>query len=200
MRNSPSTLIEITGQTFGWWTVIERVPNRWGKVHYRCRCRCGIEKEVGAQQLRQGKSKSCGCYGMRRTPAPRPDIHGKAWSEEEKTKLRIYYGINGNRGVRKLINRTPQAINTMAKKLGIRVGHHICPRRDLWSERELERLKLLYPQGGIRACRGKFPFRTDTSIKWKANEIGLKVEGNNRGLGKSVPRDSINDGNASLAA
>lgn len=176
MRKSPSTLIDISGRRFGWWTVVERAPNRYGKAYYKCRCRCGFEKEVGSQQLRQGRSNSCGCYGMRRSVKPRTEQHGKAWSKEEKELLRTYYPINGKRGLKRLLQRSPEAINTMAKKLGVKVGHSICPRSDIWGKRELQRLKELYPKGGIAACRGKFPLRTEGAIMRKAYELKLRTK------------------------
>lgn len=189
MRKTPTTFIDITGQKFGWWTVLERVPNRYGKAYFKCRCRCGTEREVGAQQLRQKKSESCGCFGMRRTPAPRPDIHGKRWSDKEKEILRIYIPINGTRGCIKLLNRTEEAIKAACMRYDIRVGRPICPRKDIWSEIEIERLKKLYTEGGIRACRGKFPFRTESAIKWKAAS-GLKLKVRNA---KSSPRNRLNN-------
>ena len=54
----------MTGQTFGKWTVLREeegrlkgTPRRW-----ICRCECGKEKSVATRDLRDGRSKSCGCY------------------------------------------------------------------------------------------------------------------------------------------
>lgn len=42
------------------WTVLERI-SRNSRVYYLCECECGTKKEVRADHLKAGKSKSCGC-------------------------------------------------------------------------------------------------------------------------------------------
>lgn len=55
-------LNDLTGQTFGELTVIERAPNRRiDETYWRCRCSCGKELDVCAAHLRSGKTLSCGC-------------------------------------------------------------------------------------------------------------------------------------------
>lgn len=51
-------LIDMTGQRFGRWTVLEHA----GGTRWLCRCDCGTEKPVSGDTLRSGRSKSCGCY------------------------------------------------------------------------------------------------------------------------------------------
>lgn len=65
-------LIDLTGQRFGRWTVIRR----WGTKRYKyngetctvplwlCKCDCGVEAVVNGSNLRNGKSKSCGCLHL----------------------------------------------------------------------------------------------------------------------------------------
>ena len=52
---------DLTGQTFGNLTVLERAENRHGRTVWRCRCSCGNETVVSAHDLRAGHTKSCGC-------------------------------------------------------------------------------------------------------------------------------------------
>ena len=53
---------DLTGKQFGKWTVLKVLPERKNKlVIYECQCECGIVKEVMAQNLVNGSSKSCGC-------------------------------------------------------------------------------------------------------------------------------------------
>ena len=61
-----SKLIDITGQDFGYWHVIERAPNRaGGRAYWKCKCTaCGTEKEVASSHLRSGRSTNCGCIRM----------------------------------------------------------------------------------------------------------------------------------------
>lgn len=58
--------MDLTGQKFGRWTVIERsIPryNKKGGVEgmWRCVCDCGTQRIVLQASLINGKSKSCGC-------------------------------------------------------------------------------------------------------------------------------------------
>ncbi len=57
--------IDLTGQTFGRWTVLTRAGStKNGRAAWLCRCVCGTEKIVAAGCLRDGKSKSCGCLNL----------------------------------------------------------------------------------------------------------------------------------------
>ena len=53
---------DLTGKRFGRWTVLHRVPNQNNCTTWRCRCDCGTERDVFANSLLNGTSKSCGCY------------------------------------------------------------------------------------------------------------------------------------------
>lgn len=70
-------LIDLTGQRFGRWTVIEKDPesHRCRTIHpyidkptlstfskWRCRCDCGTERSVIGINLTSGRSRSCGCW------------------------------------------------------------------------------------------------------------------------------------------
>lgn len=58
-----SRLIDLTGQQFGYLTVIKNIPLD-GRVTYSkwlCRCICGNEKEVRGNRLKNGETRSCGC-------------------------------------------------------------------------------------------------------------------------------------------
>src|ERR1700761_5630280 len=57
------SIIDLTGQKFGRWTVIEMCVNyKRGKTMWVCRCDCGVERAVKGDSLRSGVSSSCGCY------------------------------------------------------------------------------------------------------------------------------------------
>lgn len=53
--------IDITGQRFGRYTVVERSPDRGCEVYWKCECDCGTTREVRGRTLTSGASKSCGC-------------------------------------------------------------------------------------------------------------------------------------------
>jgi len=65
------TWIDLTGQTFGRWTVLEFK----GQAKWLCRCSCGTEKVVGGSSLRRGNSTSCGCF-QREDVSRRTRTHG----------------------------------------------------------------------------------------------------------------------------
>ena len=54
--------IDLTGKTFGRWTVISFscIQNR--KTMWLCQCSCGSTRLVDGYFLRNGRSKSCGCH------------------------------------------------------------------------------------------------------------------------------------------
>ena len=55
--------IDLSGQIFGKWTVLEKTNNRdaSGGVLWKCQCECGTIKEVSGNSLRRGKNTGCGC-------------------------------------------------------------------------------------------------------------------------------------------
>ena len=56
-------LIDLTGQKFDFYTVIERGENKPGRTSsaWKCRCICGTERTIRSDILRSGKANSCGC-------------------------------------------------------------------------------------------------------------------------------------------
>lgn len=58
-----SNEIDLTGRTFGYWTVLKKsnkkTKNR--STYWYCRCICGTEKDVNGSNLRNGTSTNCGC-------------------------------------------------------------------------------------------------------------------------------------------
>lgn len=68
--------IDLIGRRFVRWTVIGLGRSTGTKRFWLCRCDCGTEKEVQGDNLRDGKTKSCGClnlekltsHGMSNTP------------------------------------------------------------------------------------------------------------------------------------
>jgi hypothetical protein len=52
----------LLGQTFNRLTVIDGPIIKNKKTYWVCKCACGNIKEVRADQLKSGTTKSCGCY------------------------------------------------------------------------------------------------------------------------------------------
>lgn len=62
-----SNVVDETGNTYGYLTVIERAENsKDGRARWKCRCKCGNEVIVLGKHLRSGNTKSCGCYQKER--------------------------------------------------------------------------------------------------------------------------------------
>ncbi len=59
--------IDMTGATFGAWTVIRQGPHRLKRITWVCRCICGVIKNVEGVSLRDGDSRSCGCVAQENT-------------------------------------------------------------------------------------------------------------------------------------
>lgn len=59
-------LRDLTGQRYGRLKVIGRVPNRNGKVVWKCRCDCGGTAVCQTFSLIFGDTTSCGCYRRER--------------------------------------------------------------------------------------------------------------------------------------
>lgn len=58
---------DLTGQHFGSWTVIERVPTRYGNTAFwLCRCQCGTLFDIPGATLRNGESLGCKYCNSRR--------------------------------------------------------------------------------------------------------------------------------------
>lgn len=57
---------DLTGRQFGRWLVLKRAPNKNGEVYWTCQCQCEKKtiRNVNAKRLKDGTSKSCGCYSL----------------------------------------------------------------------------------------------------------------------------------------
>ena len=75
--------VDLTGQRFGRLTVIKRVENNGKKVMWLCRCDCGNETTVFSGYLRNGDTKSCGCFNIDR-------IRERRFKHGESRKTRLY--------------------------------------------------------------------------------------------------------------
>ena len=84
-----SRIVDLTGNRYGRLAVIERADDRVQnngrhRVMWKCRCDCGNEIDVLGDNLKRGRTTSCGCY-MSEAISKSRTTHG-----ETNTKL---YGI-----------------------------------------------------------------------------------------------------------
>lgn len=93
---------DLTGKTFGYWTVIKldhteqlyfNGKKNGLRYYYLCHCKCGVEKIVIAQSLLKGTSKSCGCYSFSdEVNAKRAETH-KTHGYSRTRLYKIWIGI-----------------------------------------------------------------------------------------------------------
>ena len=78
--------IDLTGQQFGLWRVLEKTEERTssGDVKWLCECSCEqhTQKIISAHSLRSGRSKSCGCISKKSIK----DISGEIYGNLEVLK------------------------------------------------------------------------------------------------------------------
>lgn len=59
--------IDLTGQKFGRLTVLERAENKGRTTMWFCKCECGNQTNVCGNDLKRGRTISCGCYRSEKT-------------------------------------------------------------------------------------------------------------------------------------
>lgn len=62
IQNLSNRAIDLTGQTFGHLTVLEKGQGKvQGVLYWKCQCSCGAVVNVPSRNLREGRTISCGC-------------------------------------------------------------------------------------------------------------------------------------------
>jgi len=85
--------IDLTGQTFGRFTVISFAHvGKDGHSHWLCQCNCGNQLTVGYSGLKQGITLSCGCL-RKETTALTSFKHGDSKVGKRKRLYRIWMGL-----------------------------------------------------------------------------------------------------------
>lgn len=84
--------VDLTGQKFNRWVVIERIGYRSGQTLWLCECECGKRAVVGGGNLRKGISKSCGCW-KREVMVKRNYRHGHALRTKVSPEYRSWYAM-----------------------------------------------------------------------------------------------------------
>lgn len=80
---------DLTGRTFGQWTVLRREPHPTrSEVYWLCRCACGDEYQVRGTDLRSGRSTRCQLCQRRaateaRKGVPLIDMKGQVFGKWE---------------------------------------------------------------------------------------------------------------------
>jgi hypothetical protein len=72
------------GEKFNYWTILSlsNFESKKGERYYKCQCECGTIKDVRAHHIKNGNSKSCGCF-VKKTMSKlkRIDIEGQKFGK-----------------------------------------------------------------------------------------------------------------------
>lgn len=110
-------IVDITGEKFGRWTALFlSSKDEYSSARWMCICECGTKREVYGSNLRNGKSKSCGCL-----------------AREKQSRMKNKHGLYGTKFYSKwasMISRCTNPNNRSFKDYGGR-GISVC---DDWME------------------------------------------------------------------
>lgn len=127
-------LIDLIGKNFGYLTVIER-DFEYQKIHnnkvpyWRCKCKCGNIVTISGANLRNGHTKSCGCFQKEQTSkAKTKDLTGKVFGyltvierepvlEKESLREGARWRCKCKCGIEKIIH-SAELINGKTKSCG----------------------------------------------------------------------------------
>lgn len=85
--------LNLSGERFGNLIAVKSMgSNSNGNSMWLCKCDCGNESIVNSQNLKSGKTKSCGCLKSLAT-ASRNRINAKGWNTHHSRIYRIYWGM-----------------------------------------------------------------------------------------------------------
>lgn len=62
IKNKMGKVINIVGNIYGRYTVLNRAESKNTATMWNCRCECGTIKIVGGSCLKKGHTVSCGCF------------------------------------------------------------------------------------------------------------------------------------------
>lgn len=125
-------IIDLTGKKFFHMTVLEIGDRgRDGKIRWRCRCDCGIEKIICSNDLKRGRHKTCGCR-LRDISTP------YRYTKRGYVFVRVPHQNSDSRGY------VSEHVLVMSKKLGRKIEktefvHH---KNGIKSDNRVENLEL----------------------------------------------------------
>ena len=134
---------------FGRWTILREF--RKGRfLYYHCRCDCGTVRDVKANSIRTGRSKSCGCL--------RRDSAKKVIHRNSKTRIETNAAFNTNFDI--IERKVPNKNN----KSGHR-GIYYEPKKGLWKASIYVQKKCIY-LGGYHDIRDAIRAREEAEKQY----------------------------------
>ena len=188
--------MDLTGHTYGRWTVISYDGKKGVTQQWDCRCECGIKRVVSGCSLKGGGSKSCGCLMIDKL-IKRTD-HGMSNSVEYRcyagmkarcnNKQDIRYKNYGGRGIA-VCDRWVSSFDRFFEDMGYRpTPQHSIDRIDnnkgyypdncRWATRSQQGTNRRVPKNNTSGVKGVG--RTKLDPKWYAR---ISINGKNTHLG-----------------
>jgi hypothetical protein len=114
---------DLTGQKFNRLTVMKYIgKDKCGNSQWLCLCDCGNKTIVTSGHLKNGHSKSCGCFKneklIQRNKTDR-HLYKNRWTKEEINILKQFYPNNGIIYCCNLLNRTKPSVAGKVAKLNL---------------------------------------------------------------------------------
>lgn len=140
-----SNFVNISGKTFGSWTVLERAgSDKWGKALWKCKCSCGRESLVASQNIRKGGSR--GCVSCGQSKLEKSESAGKRYgmwvlvkkaasSNGQRWLCRCDCGVEKILPMKSLIHGDSQRCYFCSRKL----LHTLCGKIPLWMFTQISR-------------------------------------------------------------
>lgn len=178
---------DLTGQRFGLLTVLRRAPNERGRTCWLCRCDCGNTHITTAQNLKAGKTSSCGCLSHQKN-IHISDIADRRFgrltalyaTEKRDTKGSVYWHCRCDCGTEVdvtedgLVHGNYRSCGCLKKEIQMDIPnqlHHIDGTCVEWLEKRKHRKD---NTSGFRGVynRGKGQFRVSIGFKKKRFYVG----------------------------
>lgn len=141
--------MDLTGQRFGRLTVLHRAGNDFGgRAQWSVECDCGTRKVVRGGSLKDGRTKSCGCYNIESRKA-RVGALNPRWKGGRNVNGHGYVEVRRN-GKRKLEHRLVMEQRIGRPLLPTETVHHIDGNRQNNDPANLELWTTRHPTG-VRA-------------------------------------------------
>ena len=135
---------DLTGKRYNRWLVLHRCgTTKNGHAVWLCRCDCGQERQVLANNLRRGESASCGCFKVE----TRMKLHGDkhpGWKGGRRVENGYVVLSNAEFPGAEPFNKTAEHVVVMACHLGrhLRSGESVHHKNGIRNDNRLENLEL----------------------------------------------------------